>query len=216
MRHKKPLLAALAALALVAAAVGAATALAGGTRSTTSHRAAAATLSSAELRSLSHLSAPGTPFTLPANDIRTQRLVAAGYRDVFLLARSNGRNFFRFTTKSGHDCFGTGRAGAAWPVGVISCRTAAPYFPSATVPILDLSVVGADAGDQQLHFYRLQGFAADGVTQLNVLDPAGAVIDTVPVIDNVYTSGATTLPATAVAIEALDASGHVLARVPNG
>jgi len=214
MKTKRLMPALLATLALSAAGVGVTTAIAGGSNATV--RPTISGLSTSELQALSALSSPGTPFVLPANDVRTQRLVAAGYRDAFLLGSRNGRNYFRFTSTSGHDCFGTGRAGSAWPIGVISCRTAAPYFPSATEPILDVSVVGADAGDQRLHFYRVQGFAADGVGQINVLDAPGAIIDVVPVIDNVYDSGATPLPAAAVEIEAVDASGNVLSRIPNG
>jgi hypothetical protein len=216
MKQNSVLATVLAAL-VAAAAIGAVSALAGGAHATKSGRSVVlAKLSKSELRALAHTSAQGTPVTLPASDVRTDRLIAAGYRSVSLLSTRAGRSYFRLATTGQHDCFGVGQAGSAWPFGVISCRIAAPYFPSAQQPILDESVVGSDAGEAQMHFIHVQGFASDGIATINVLNDSGAVINSLPVVGNTYSSGSTALPTDAVAIEALDAGGNVLAKVPNG
>lgn len=215
MNRKSVLITVLVSLT-VAVTGGAVSALAGGAHAKSASRSAIlANLSASELRALARASGPGTPFTLPASDVRTTRLFAAGFRSVSLLGTRGGRSYFRLTTTSQHDCFGIGQAGASWPLGVISCRVAEPYFPSAEQPILDESVVGSDAGEAEMHFYRVQGFASDGIATINILNDHGSVLAALPVVDNTYSSGSAVLPNDAAAIEALDPTGNILAKVPN-
>jgi hypothetical protein len=110
-------------------------------------------------------------------------------------------------------CYGAGRAGAAAPLGVIHCMNAPTSFPSPKKPILDLSVVGMERGDAEMHFIRVEGLASDAVASIGVLDRDGTVIERLPVRANIY--GAEPQPtATGVRLVAFDHGGHVLARVP--
>lgn len=213
---RKVILLAGAAVAVLAAAVGAFVATAGATKSGRSHEVQLSKLSAAELATLSDVNARGTPFPLPATDIRTKRLEAAGYGAVTLLDTHEGHNFFRIATSGSHDCYGIGKAGAAWPLSDVSCRAAAPYFPSPDEPLLDDSIVGADSSTESVHFLRVEGFAADGVSAIRVLDSSGKLLSTVPVDENVYDSGPSGVAAGAARIEAVDAVGNVLATVPTG
>jgi hypothetical protein len=163
---------------------------------------------------LSTLSARGQTLTLPPNDVRTKHLRGSGITQLTLLGTLRGRSFYR-VGESEHPCYGAGNAGAAWPLGVILCRNAPPYFPSPEMPVLDLSTVGMDRGDAEMHYIRVAGLAADGVASIGIVNHDGAVIERLPVRANVY--GADSLPtATGVGLVALDQGGHVLARVPPG
>jgi hypothetical protein len=172
-------------------------------------------LSAAEQRTLAHVSAPGVPVALPAGDFRTTRLAAAGYSGVSRLATRGGTSFFRVQSSSGHDCFGSGPAAAAWPFSAIVCSTRAPFFPSAANPLLDQSLVGADSPTEALHFLSLQGVAADGVVAVKGLDSVGNVVVTAPVNGNVYYETGAQMPSNVIAIEAVDGSGNVLQTLPH-
>jgi hypothetical protein len=56
---------------------------------------------------------------------------------------------------------------------------------------------------------HLVGFAADGVASVAAVDADGAVLETVPVSDNIFAGPA--VPDDATAVEALDSSGNVIA-----
>jgi hypothetical protein len=75
-----------------------------------------------------------------------------------------------------------------------------PAFPSPERPILDFSHFSKGA--------RLAGFAADGISTVNLLDTAGNVIASAPVSDNVYADA--NPPAGGAAVEALDSNGTVV------
>ena len=157
---------------------------------------------------LSTVSAHGTKVALPRNDIRTKRLHGSHMDDLTLLGTIGGRNLYR-VGGSARACYGAGDADAAWPLGVIKCRNAAPYFPSQEMPLFDFSMVGMDRGDAEMHYIRIEGVAADGVASVDLLDRNGATVERLPVHGNVY--GAESVPTrNGVRLVALDASGHVL------
>jgi len=157
---------------------------------------------------LSTVAAPGTKITLPSADVRTKRLRGSGISNLTLLGTVGGRSIYR-VGDSAHPCYGAGETGAAWPLGVIKCRNAAPYFPSPQMPLFDFSLVGMDRGDAAMHYIRVEGVAADGVTSVGVLDQNGETVERLPVQGNVY--GADSLPTrTGIRLVALDASGNVL------
>lgn len=161
-------------------------------------------LTPAERVSLSRFGTTGTPFALPADDRRTQRLRGSGYTDLERLATRGTTNFFRFGTTSGRSCYATGPVGAPWPLGSITCRFAEPSFPSPDVPILDDSVVEVRA--EGATYLRVKGFAADGVTAVAVFDAQDRLVVRVPVSDNVY--AAETVPRGGVRLEPLQADGR--------
>ena len=74
---------------------------------------------------LVRVSAHGTRVALPRNDVRTKRLHGSRMDDLTLLGTIGGRNIYR-VGDSAHACYGAGEADAAWPLGVIKCRNAAP------------------------------------------------------------------------------------------
>jgi hypothetical protein len=154
------------------------------------------------------VSAQGTKVALPPNDLRTKRLHGSGIDDLTLLGTIGGRSIYR-VGDSAHPCYGAGNAGAKWPLGVIVCRNAAPYFPSREMPLFDFSTVGMDRGDAEMHYIRVEGVAADGVASVELLDRNGATVERLPVHSNVY--GAESLPTmTGVRLVALDERGNAL------
>jgi hypothetical protein len=157
---------------------------------------------------LSTVGAPGTKITLPPADVRTKRLRGSGITELTLLGTVGGRSVYRLGD-SAHPCYGAGETSAAWPLGVIKCRNAAPYFPSRQMPLFDFSMVGMDRGDAAMHYIRVEGVAADGVASVGLLDQNGETVERLPVQGNVY--GAASLPTrSGVRLVALDASGNVL------
>ena len=106
-----------------------------------------------------------------------------------------------------------GRAGL--PSGVrLIVGGGTPRFPSADNPLLDMSTVGATSNNRTMRFFHVGGIAADGVARVVVKDREGRGLLWLPVRDNVYDSGTTPLPAGAVQLDAQDAKGQTVARVP--
>ena len=173
---------------------------------------AATTAKGVSSGTLSRISARGTLIKLPRADRRAKRLRGSGITVVTLLGTAGGENLYRVGQQSGHACYGAGRTGAKWPLGVITCRIASPYFPSPEMPILDMSGAGMEWGHGPMHFLQVAGVAADGVASIGILDENGTVIESIPVHGNIY--GASSLPADAVSLQARDASDHVLTQVP--
>jgi hypothetical protein len=103
-----------------------------------------------------------------------------------LLTIRDGRAFYALDTANGR-CFGVGFADAIGDPGGEACPAGAP-FPSASRPLLDFSVYeGAPGTDRdQLTIFRIEGFAADGVAAVGVMNRAQKIGLRVPVSDNVY------------------------------
>lgn len=169
-------------------------------------------VSVSERLALGHMSRAAQPFEMPLANPHTQAFFREGYGNVRLLSNRGGRNFFAVDHAGGHTCYGAGTSGAAWPFAMIRCRTAAPYFPSAELPIVDMSTVSASIGAPQLTFERVQGIAADGVATIDGLDASGNTVVSTPVSSNVY--AVANVPAGVTKIEAVDSSGNVLTTVP--
>jgi hypothetical protein len=180
----------------------------------TSITLAARSSTTADKAALSRLSnAQRAPITLPANDVRTDRLLASGFGRIWLVASRGDTNFLELEMSSGRSCYGTGQAGGAWPIGVITCRDKAPFFPSPEMPILDESIAAMENGESVMHFTRIEGFAADGVARVGLRNAKGLTVTEVPVINNVYSLH--TMPSEPVtSIVALDSTGKVLASRP--
>jgi hypothetical protein len=129
-----------------------------------------------------------------------------------LLDTRGKHRFFQVTHDNGHDCYAVGNADElVWPIGILTCNLSAPYFPAPTVPLLDLSLSGADRQGEAIHFIRVEGIAADGISAVLALDATGKVVQTIPVVRNLYSAN---VPAAAVTIQAVDSAGNVLATVP--
>jgi hypothetical protein len=81
-------------------------------------------------------------------------------------------------------------------------------FPSATDPVLDMSIYGFVSGWDGPRLTRIEGFAADGVSSVTFTDTSGNSVS-VPVHNNVYASRHVP-PGTIKQIAAVDAKGAVL------
>ena len=111
------------------------------------------------------------------------------------LGTLNGVAFYAARNAAGEFCLAIDHLGSA-PKGVL-CDLNADNFPSADV--------------KAISFPRtLTGVAADGVAGVAFLDAAGNVLDSTPVVDNLFASDAT--PRDALYLETLDGSGNVLSR----
>jgi hypothetical protein len=80
------------------------------------------------------------------------------------------------------------------------------------MPILDLSTVEISPTAGQPHLLRAEGFAADGVAAVALVDAHGGIVKRLPVTGNVYYDDA--VPSNATGLEALAADGQELAQVP--
>jgi hypothetical protein len=123
-----------------------------------------------------------------------------------LLASRDGINFYAARRADGHVCVAVDEAPGAPADKIVGCDlgnpsvSGTPAFPSPQRPIIDFSRFSQGT--------RLAGFAADGVSAVELVDDSGAVIATAPVSDNVYADVDAHDAGTAV--EALDANGAVV------
>jgi hypothetical protein len=124
-----------------------------------------------------------------------------------LLAVRDGRAFYELQTADGR-CFGVGSAAKIGDPGGEVCPPAA--FPSESRPTLDFSVFeGNAAARDDLTLFRIEGFAADGVAAVGILNRAGHVALRVPVADNVYVLSHVP-PGLSGVVVALDQDGTVI------
>lgn len=170
---------------------------------------------------LAEFSSAGTPVTVSAE--AQQRLAdiekggqIGSVQQVSFLAALAGRAFYRMSTTSGIDCYSLTSASAnsstvATSLDAITCPipstdgSGGVPFPSANHPLLDESLFTQTATSPP-SFVRVEGFAADGVSKIAVLDPQGNIVGTTSVVNNVYEFSS--LPSGRITgLTALDASG---------
>jgi hypothetical protein len=116
-----------------------------------------------------------------------------------LLANYGSDAYFQVAGSPRGTCFAIG---GPQTLDVIDCD---PNFPSEE-PVLDVSVVHTDSAGNA-SFYRVEGWASDGVGSVEVEDATGAAIAEVPVQNNIYSIDPESLPTGAVTIVAKDQSG---------
>jgi hypothetical protein len=115
-----------------------------------------------------------------------------------LLGTVDGVRIYAARNAGGHICLAIDHVAATYEKGVL-CDLNDPGFPS--------------SGQQVLTFPgRLQGIAADGVASVAFVDAQGNVLDSTPVTDSLFASGTRIGPGVAAYVEALDASGTLLAK----
>ena len=114
------------------------------------------------------------------------RMKLATIRTGAVLARRNGRVFYRLRTVGGDPCFGVGFAANVGSPGSVVCQRG---FPSSGSPVLDLSVYEGTRHDAtEFSLFRAEGFAADGVAAVQFFRQNGEVVLSVPVAGNVYSA----------------------------
>ena len=145
---------------------------------------------------------------------QARELDNVGATSAWLLARRNGRTFYRLATAAGGVCYAINNVPDPDHIGNTSCPELPTSFPTPSNPVLDLSVFEATAEDRDnFHVFQAQGFAADGVESIALVDARGGVITRTRVADNVY---ALDVPRgrVASAVVARDADGTEVFRVP--
>lgn len=110
------------------------------------------------------------------------RSVRVNGHDGHLIATRDGQAFYRYD-----NCYAVGPADRIGTLGGEAC-IATGAFPSSGHPLLDMSVYESTSRDRNadMTLYRIEGFAADGVPAIGVLNRAGKVGLRVPVADNIY------------------------------
>ena len=110
------------------------------------------------------------------------RTLRVGGHEGRLIATRDGQAFYRYD-----NCYAVGPADRIGTLGGEACIASAA-FPSSGHPLLDMSVYESTSRDRNadMTLFRIEGFAADGVSAIGVLNRAGKVGLRVPVTENVY------------------------------
>jgi hypothetical protein len=153
------------------------------------------------------LSNSGRPTPIHGLGTRFARITSGN-----VLAVRQSRALYRLNRANGEPCFGVGPADELGSPGSVICPRGG--FPRAGNPVLDLSVYESTRHElREFSLFRVEGFAADGVSAIEFFRPNGAVALTVPVIGNVYaTASVPTGPVAGLA--ALDKAGKRVWRSP--
>jgi hypothetical protein len=109
-------------------------------------------------------------------------------RTAYLLAQRGNARFYRTQSQMLGTCYGMTRSGK----GVFRFCPSKP-FPTATTPALAFPGVQLDKAHNATLF-DFAGFAADGVAQVELLDPTGETMATAQVDKNVFTLNVTGKP----------------------
>ena len=130
------------------------------------------------------------------------------------LALRDGRTFYRLARRDGTVCYSVNTTSVEDRIGGAMCPLTATAFPSAARPILDFSLFEATSHVRgNMYLVDGQGFAADGVASVALLDESGRRIARAPATGNVY---ALDVPPGQVAttIAAYADDGTEVARIP--
>jgi hypothetical protein len=93
-------------------------------------------------------------------------------------------------------------------MGEVGCRRTP--FPTREHPIWDRSIIEATLTKSTPHYWRVEGFAADGVETIGVADESDKILARLPVRDSVYQLSH--VPKGATRVLALDDEGEVVSR----
>jgi hypothetical protein len=109
-----------------------------------------------------------------------------GKVSIRLLASRGGRSFYVIEVHGPRisQCLAIGRAGRPDLFLGFECGSG-DDFPSRQRPIADYSAFSGSRGGA-VHIARLEGFAADAVAKVGLLDEDGKLVAPVPVVDNTY------------------------------
>jgi hypothetical protein len=137
-----------------------------------------------------------TTSSVPLDEVLQQLKVGP---TIQYLGTLNGVAFYATRNAGGHFCLAINHVNEQYDRGV-GCDLRADSFPSADVRALAFPPAR-----------QLQGVASDGVASVEALDGDGNVLDSTPVVNNLFASDKD-LGDAAVYIETLDANGNVLAK----
>jgi hypothetical protein len=111
---------------------------------------------------------------------------AVGVSSLQLITERDGRSFYVLERFDGRRCFAVGPSASTRRFGQAICS--GTRFPSQQQPVLDLSVLHGQPGPVGVRVWRLEGFAADPITSVEVVATDGSVIVQTAVQDNVYSA----------------------------
>lgn len=137
-----------------------------------------------------------------------------GASGAWLLAARNERSFYRLSRDDGSVCYAVNSSTDADRIGNTVCPLTPTSFPTPTAPVLDLSVFESTShvpGD--FHVVAAQGFAADGVGAVALLDQKGRTVTRRRAAGNVYAIDVAP-GRVATTVVAYDANGAEVFRVP--
>jgi hypothetical protein len=160
---------------------------------------------------LAQISNEGQPIDLGAG--QRQEAENVGGVAAARIATRAGRAFYRLLRPDGTVCYAVDLVGGDH-VGNTDCPERATAFPTATNPVLDFTIFESTShvpGD--VHVVSAQGFAADGVKSVALLDRSGRVVARDRTSGNVY---AVDVPVgrTATTVVAYDAQHAEVYRLP--
>jgi hypothetical protein len=161
---------------------------------------------------LAQISNDGEPVAPGPNQQKELQIVGA--INARLLAKRDGRTFYRLARRDGSLCYSVNATSEEDRIGGAMCPQTATAFPSPARPILDFSLFETTShmrGD--VHVVDSQGIAADGVASVALLDENGLRIARAAASKNVY---ALDVPQGLVAttVAAYDDEGTEVARIP--
>lgn len=137
-----------------------------------------------------------------------------GASEAWLLATRNTRSFYRLSRDDGSVCYAVNGSTEGDRIGNTVCPLTPTSFPTPVTPVLDLSVFESTSHvPDDFHVIAAQGFAADGVAAVALLDQKGRTIARRRAAGNVY---AVDVPPgrLATTVTAYDADGAEIFRVP--
>jgi hypothetical protein len=161
---------------------------------------------------LDRVSNPGKPSSpLPGDNRALERMREKGMATggTSLLATRGDRAYYRVS----EGCYGVGPAPPnSYTLGAVHCPRS-PQFPSADLPILDLTIFGGKGSSDErpttLTVWRGEGIAADGVAKVAWLDADGRAVAETEVSENVYRFDPAP-PGEAQSLVAYSASGEIV------
>jgi hypothetical protein len=150
----------------------------------------------------------GTPVSASTMSQRAETALAASGAtgQLYELGTRGDHAYYRGTQSDGSPCYA---AGGGSDVATVACLYSNEEMPSALVDMSTVVIRRSDA--PKMHLDSVEGIAADQVAAVGIERADGALVTT-PVSGNSYRFDAEAIPADAVAIVALDASGKILQR----
>ncbi len=146
----------------------------------------------------------GTPATVTSAMHQTLDRARITDGTVELLGTTEGMAFYRIARPSLGTCYAIGQPGG--DLGLLTCP---PHEVGQGGPVLDESISAREAGGAP-YFDQVEGWAADGVKAIRILDESGNRLRDVPVSNNTYFLGRDSMPRGATQLAAIDVRGNTV------
>jgi hypothetical protein len=129
----------------------------------------------------------------------------------FLITEREGLRFLRLPRVDGSSCWSTAeRRSGLWQLTNYGCEIGFARFPDPKQPVMIVSRGEVLPAAALMAYHSFQGFAADGVKRIAIIDAQDRVVPVADVVDNVFYAAKP--PDRAKAVAALDGAGEVIWR----